>query len=89
MPARKEQQRLESLDALIRDLVRQVVEEMAENPVAGLTPLLRAKDVAKLLRVGRSTMNRALAAGTFVPKPFLTHPYRWRRADVVAYLNRK
>lgn len=77
---------MDGLEEFVRGVVRLVIEEMTENPAAGLVPLLRAKDVAKLLQIGRSTMDRALAAGTFEPPPFLTGPYRWRRADVQAYL---
>lgn len=85
-PARKDKKSVDELREFVRGIVRMVIEEIAEHPEVGLPPLLRAKDVAKLLRIGHSTMNRALAKGTFVPPPFLTHPYRWRRVDLQAYI---
>jgi len=44
-----------------------------------------ANEVCEYLRIGRSSMDRKLAKGTFQPAPFHEGPYRWRRVDVEAY----
>lgn len=63
----------------------------AAPPVTDLSQLpliLRLDDIVRILRRGRSTIDRELANGTFRPAPFAKFPYRWRRADIERELER-
>ena len=81
---------MESLEHLLRDIVRMTVDELREHPLKPETKTMNADEVCEYLRIGRSTMDRKLGNGTFEPAPFFERPYRWRRADVEAYdVNRR
>jgi hypothetical protein len=51
--------------------------------------LLSLPEVAEL--VGRKVggIRKALEQRTFVPAPVHRYPYRWAKADVIAYLDRR
>lgn len=49
--------------------------------------LLTAEEVALILRRSVGGIRKAASTRTLVPAPFLTQPWRWRRADVVRYLD--
>lgn len=52
------------------------------------SPILTLKEVAEIYRLSPWTIRRGLSKGTFRPRPFEKYPYRWRRVDVEADLNR-
>jgi hypothetical protein len=61
------------------------------RPVTDLTklPLLLTLDeVATIYRISIKTIRNRLSNGTFHLPPFATYPYRWRRSDVEADLQR-
>lgn len=49
--------------------------------------LLTLSEVAAIYRRGLWGLRKDLQARTFVPAPFLTRPYRWRKADVLRHLD--
>jgi hypothetical protein len=50
---------------------------------------LRLDEVCSIYRRARSTVLRDVRAGVFEPPPFDVRPYRWRKRDVEAHLERK
>ena len=56
-----------------------------DAPITDLSTLpliLKLDDIVRIVRRGRSTIDRELANGTFRPAPFAKFPYRWRRVDI-------
>lgn len=53
-----------------------------------LPAVLLITDVSRVYRLAVQTIYKHLRAGTFVPVPFARNPYRWRREDIIADLNR-
>jgi hypothetical protein len=51
--------------------------------------VLLIEDIIGVYRIGRSTLRKQLAAGTFRPMPFAANPYRWLKADVQRHLERQ
>jgi hypothetical protein len=51
--------------------------------------MLTLTEIAAIYRQGISTVRRRCTAGSFKPKPFEVHPYRWRRVDIEADLLRR
>lgn len=58
-----------------------VITDLASLPV-----LLTLDEVAAIYRLQPKTIRNQMFKGTFEPKPFLKHPYRWRRDDIVRHL---
>lgn len=56
--------------------------------LASLPMVLLVDDILGIYRMGRGTLRRDLALGTFRPRPFAKRPYRWRRADVERHFER-
>jgi hypothetical protein len=56
--------------------------------LAALPVILLLPDIAAVYRLSISTIRRRIQNGTFSPRPWETYPYRWRRDDVAADLNR-
>jgi hypothetical protein len=48
--------------------------------------LLTLPEVAQIIARGVGGIRKELQARTFVPAPFATGPYRWRRDDVIRWL---
>lgn len=48
--------------------------------------LLNLTEIAQILDRGIGGIRKQLQARTFVPAPFSTYPYRWRREDVMRWL---
>ena len=53
-----------------------------------LPALLTISEVAAVYRISVATIRRGLQNGTFHPRPWDKYPYRWRREDVLADLDR-
>jgi hypothetical protein len=53
-----------------------------------LPAVLLVNDVSRVYRLAVTTIYKQIRAGTFVPAPFARNPYRWRREDIIADLNR-
>jgi hypothetical protein len=51
--------------------------------------LLVLPEVAAILRRKVGGIRKALEQRTFVPAPMHRYPYRWVKADVIAYLDRR
>jgi hypothetical protein len=49
--------------------------------------LLTLTEIAAIYRRGPHGLRSELQRRTFVPAPFLKHPYRWRKADVIRHLD--
>lgn len=49
--------------------------------------MLLVAEVALILRMGRAGLERQCWARTFVPAPFLRRPLRWRKADVIRFID--
>jgi Helix-turn-helix domain len=61
----------------------------AVSDLSSLPVILTLKEIAAIYRVSLSTIRRGLQNGTFSPRPWDRYPYRWRRDDVAAGLNRR
>jgi len=61
----------------------------AVTDLASLPLILRLNEIGAIYRLSQLTIRRRLQNGTFSPRPFDTYPYRWRRDDVAADLNRR
>lgn len=48
--------------------------------------LLTLSEVAQIVARGVGGIRKELQAGTFVPAPFTTGPYRWRKDDIIRWL---
>jgi hypothetical protein len=48
--------------------------------------LLTLPEVAQIIARGVGGIRKQLQDGTFVPAPFATGPYRWRKDDVIRWL---
>lgn len=57
--------------------------------VEDLPITLLIDDVCEVYVRARSTVLRDVRAGLFEPPPFDSHPYRWRKEDIVRDLERK
>jgi hypothetical protein len=53
-----------------------------------IEPLVTLTEIAAIYRISVSTIRRGLQNGTFSPRPWKTYPYRWRRPDIAADLQR-
>lgn len=65
---------------------------MSPTPVTSFEALplvLTIDELIAVIRIGRSTLRKQLAAGIFRPAPFQRDPYRWLRTDVQRYLERQ
>lgn len=65
---------------------------ISPNPVLSFDALplvLTTDEILSVYRIGRSTLRKQLAAGTFRPAPFARDPYRWLKADVQRHLERQ
>lgn len=51
--------------------------------------VLTVQDVAAIWRLSVYTVNRMVCKGLFVPAPNEGHPRRWRKDDVVRWLERR
>lgn len=61
-------------------------------PITDLSHLpliITLAEIAKIYRLSPSTIRRGLQNGTFSPRPWDRYPYRWKRDDVAADLNRR
>lgn len=61
----------------------------AVSNLESLPIILTLDEVAGLYRLSARTVRNAIQAGTFRPRYWDKYPYRWRRDDVVADLNRQ
>jgi predicted DNA-binding transcriptional regulator AlpA len=63
---------------------------MTQAPVTDLGTLrhalLKLNEVAALYGLSPATIRTKLSRNTFRPLPFDKYPYRWRRDDVIHYL---
>lgn len=50
--------------------------------------ILTIDEIAGIYRISTATIRRDLQNGTFRPQPFARYPYRWKRKDVAADLER-
>lgn len=69
-----------------------VFDQSATRPVTDLSvePLiLFIEDMVRLRFGGVGTIRRKVQDGTFEPMPYDKRPYRWLRADVEAFFDRK
>ena len=57
--------------------------------VEALPVILRIDEIARIYRRGVETIRRELRQGIFRPLPFDTHPYRWRRVDILDDIARR
>jgi hypothetical protein len=48
--------------------------------------ILLLPEIARIYRLGATTIRRRVLAGQFRPKPYDVRPYRWRKVDVAADL---
>ena len=65
---------------------------LSPTPVSSFDALplvLTIEEIVAVYRLGRSTLRKQLAAGTFRPVPFARDPYRWLRTDVQKHLERQ
>ena len=65
---------------------------MLPTPVSSFDALplvLTIDEILAVYRIGRSTLRKQLAAGTFRPAPFAPNPYRWFKSDVQRHLERQ
>lgn len=51
------------------------------------TVTLTAEQVAAIYQRPLGGIKKACQLKTFVPAPFLVHPYRWRKADVLRHVD--
>lgn len=49
--------------------------------------ILLVAEVALILRMGRAGLERQCWMRTFVPAPYLRRPLRWRKADVIRFID--
>lgn len=49
--------------------------------------VLLVDEVAAILRMGRPGLERQCWHRTFVPAPYLRRPLRWRKADVIRFID--
>lgn len=54
-----------------------------------LPVILTLKEIAGIYRIAPSTIRRGLQNGTFRPRPFEWYPYRWKKTDIAADLDRE
>jgi len=48
--------------------------------------VLKISHITKLFQISESKLRHELQRGTFKPEPFARNPYRWKKRDVVDYL---
>lgn len=58
------------------------------SDVNALPLILTIDELAPIYRLSPSTIRTQVQRGTFAPRPWDRYPYRWRREDVLADLQR-
>lgn len=48
--------------------------------------VLKISHICRLFQISEAKLRRELQHGTFKPEPFARNPYRWKKRDVVDYL---
>jgi len=48
--------------------------------------VLKISHITRLFQISESKLRRELQDGTFQPEPFARNPYRWKKRDVIDYL---